>query len=65
MGKVQMFALISQGSHEISWPAFVTDFHDFARSTFLHTFPSLTDYLTFNETKKLIGVCGEINLKMT
>ena len=24
----------SQGSHEIPWPAFVRDFHDFAKNTF-------------------------------
>ena len=35
----------SQGSHEILWPAFVTDFHDFKKSTFLHMFLSFLDYL--------------------
>ena len=27
-------SFISRGSHEIRWPAFVTDFHYFARGTF-------------------------------
>ena len=49
--------VISLGSHEISWPAFVMDFHYFVKNTFLHMFPSFPDYLTVDETQKLIGAC--------